>query len=169
MTLLGAVGQWLIVFVFAASAVGKAVAFGRFRDGIPALWPVPRRSLTPLAGLVVAGELAVVVLAAVPATRAVGLILAAALLLAFSVVIVRTLRAASGAACNCFGGAIVPLAPRHLLRNGFLLASVVAGLRWGGATALGGPHLAWALALAFIAVIPVALLDEFSYALGTAE
>ena len=169
MTLLAAAAQWLIVFVFAGSAAGKAVAFGRFRDGIPALWPVPRRILAPLAGLVVGGELAVVVLAAVPATRAVGLILAAVLLLAFSGVIVRSLRAASGAACNCFGGAVVPLAPRHLLRNGFLVLAVIAALRWGGAAAVGGAHLAWALALAFVAVVPVALLDEFSYVLGTAE
>jgi hypothetical protein len=169
MTLVAAAAQWLIVFVFAGSALGKAVAFGRFRDGIPTLWPVPRRILAPLAGLVVAGELAVVVLAAVPATRAMGLILAAVALLAFSGVITRTLRAASGAACNCFGGAVVPLAPRHLLRNGFLLAVVIAALRWGGTGAVGGPDLAWALALAFVVVIPVALLDEFSYVLGTAK
>lgn len=169
MSALALSAQWLIVFVFAFSVVGKASGLRRFRAGLPALLGVSQRTAVPLAFLVVAGECAIAVSTAIPASRGAGLLAAAVLLIAFCAVIVRVQRNASGAACSCFGGSIVPLSPRHLARNGVLLAAACVGLAAGDANSDSGRALAWSMVAGLVLAVPIALLDEFSYALGWGE
>lgn len=66
-------------------------------------------------------------------------------------------------------GSIVPLSPRHLARNGVLLAAACVGLAAGDANSDSGRALAWSMVAGLVLAVPIALLDEFSYALGWGE
>jgi hypothetical protein len=61
--------------------------------------------------------------------------LAVLLTAAFSYAVLRTIRSGNRTPCRCFGRSSSPLGPRHLVRNGLLLAVAVAGL---GASVAGG-------------------------------
>ncbi|GAA2015371.1 hypothetical protein GCM10009839_08290 [Catenulispora yoronensis] len=177
------VARWLAVLVFVASAVAKASAFGAFRVELPHLIPrlsrpsrrvrPSRRSgpvVTGLAAFVVAAEGATAALMAVPATAEAGAAIAAALLVAFTGVLVRALRVADGAACNCFGASTSAVAPRHVVRNVLLLGAALLA----AASPADPPHaslraVGWALAVAITAAVPVVLLDEFADVLRPAK
>ncbi|WP_020554394.1 MauE/DoxX family redox-associated membrane protein [Embleya scabrispora] len=118
----------LIGLVFAASAVTKLRDFDGFVDSIPGLVPMRAGSTRPIGYAVVAGEISVPVLVPVPPTRGPGFAIAGVLLAAFTAAIGAALRRGRRSSCRCFGASDAPLGPRHLVRNGVLLAASIAGL-----------------------------------------
>jgi hypothetical protein len=117
----------LLLLVFVASALGKIrsrTARVGFVQSLRDLRLVPDGTVRAVAAGVIGGEVGAVLLLAAPATVPVGLALAGALLVAFTVSILVTLRRGVRAPCRCFGSAALPLGRRHVLRNGLLLAVV---------------------------------------------
>ena len=127
----------LIGLVFVASAVTKLRDFGGFARSLPALAPVAPGLVRPLASAVVAAEAVVPVLLAVPPWASYGFALAFGLLTAFTAAIVLALRRGRRARCRCFGASGAPVGPRHLVRNGTLLA--VTALGWAAPPSLAVP------------------------------
>ncbi|MEW2289294.1 MauE/DoxX family redox-associated membrane protein [Streptomyces sp. NPDC047841] len=125
----------LIGTVFLAAAVGKAASgrsFAAFTSALGDLGLVPLRAVRPVAVAVVAGEALVCLLLAAPWARlpALGLTVAAVLLLAFAAAIACAVARGTRAVCRCFGGASAgPLGARHIVRNVLLagLALAAAG------------------------------------------
>ncbi|MEV6827393.1 MauE/DoxX family redox-associated membrane protein [Amycolatopsis sp. NPDC051102] len=117
----------LIAVVFAASSVSKLRDFRGFARSVPALVPLPARWVTPVSVAVVAAEAGSALLVVVPATAAVGFLLASALLFAFTAAIAASLRRGRVAPCRCFGVTETPIGPRHLVRNSLLLGLAVLG------------------------------------------
>ncbi|MEV4378059.1 MauE/DoxX family redox-associated membrane protein [Streptosporangium sp. NPDC049644] len=128
----------LTVAVFALSALSKVrsrKAFGEFLAATRTLLATSVRAsqvsgtAARTAGMmVVAAEVAITVLVALPSTARAGFGVAALLLLCFSVAIVATLRRGVRTECRCFGPSSAPLSRRHLVRNGVLLAVALGGL-----------------------------------------
>jgi uncharacterized membrane protein YphA (DoxX/SURF4 family) len=145
----------VLLVVFAASAAGKlrgASAFKAFRQATAALVPWARPVAAGLAAVVIAAELGIVLLLAIPATTRWGLVAAFALLTAFTVAIAAALRRGNTAPCRCFGRSDSPLRTRHLVRNGILLlVAATGGVMPGGGEPLGQ-------ALAGVAAVALALL-----------
>jgi hypothetical protein len=117
----------LIAVVFAASSVSKLRDFRGFARSVPVLVPMPARWVRPVSVAVVVAEASAVVLVAVPATAAVGFVLASGLLLAFTAAIAASLRRGRPAPCRCFGAGDTPVGPRHLVRNTVLVCLAVFG------------------------------------------
>lgn len=123
----------------------------------------------PLAELVVAGLLLV------PATAAAGAAIAGAMLVAFSVAIVRVLRRGERPPCHCLGQLSAgPIGPGTLVRNAVLIlaASAVAVVGWaepgpGVADWLGGldATAAWALGVTVLLLVVLILVLRFSFSL----
>ncbi len=123
-----------VIPVLAAVLVGIAfVVAGGSKLAARASWPVQARGLgapswaiplVPWVELVI-GSLLIVQLFRVPMAVA-----AAALLVVFTVLIVRKLAAGEHPPCACFGAwSVQPIGWRHVARNGsLLLLSVVAAL-----------------------------------------
>ncbi|MGH3758720.1 MauE/DoxX family redox-associated membrane protein [Actinophytocola sp.] len=126
--------------VFGLSAWSKLVAQRAFAASLRPLRMMPQRLIRPVAVVVTAAELAVAVglgwtiLAGIglapagPAVGLVSLIMAGVLLAVLTVGIALALRRGARATCACFGATARPLGGRHLVRNGFLIAVVLAGL-----------------------------------------
>ncbi|MGX7824648.1 MauE/DoxX family redox-associated membrane protein [Actinokineospora sp. 24-640] len=157
----------LLVLVFAASAVGKLrgrAAFAAFVQATAALAPLAGRYSAPLAGAVVAAEVGIVVLLAVPATAAVGLAAALVLLSAFTAAIALALRRGSSAPCRCFGGSggDRPVGTSDLARNAVLALAAVTGL--AGPVGAGDPlGLAMAGVTALVLAALVLNFDSLTY------
>ncbi|TDD84925.1 MauE/DoxX family redox-associated membrane protein [Actinomadura rubrisoli] len=148
----------LVGLVFAVSAAAKARDLDGFAVSLPGLLPsrpgtVPAR---PLAVLVIVLEALVPAAVAAPWTRMAGLVLACALLAAFTLAIGRGLAAGRPrVSCRCFGSGGAPLGRRHLVRNGLLLAAAASGLALPGTppTAAGAVIAAAAGAVAAILIV----------------
>lgn len=129
----GAIGVgccWLVAVVFAVSAVGKlrsAAVRAAFRRSVAGMAVLPARAVGPVAVAVPIGEAVAVALLVVPPTAALGAALALALLVAFTSGIAIVLRRGTRAACLCFGTRERPYGVRHLVRNGLLAATALAG------------------------------------------
>ncbi len=140
----------LIGTVFLVSAVAKLrspAAFAAFTRSVRKMKLVPAALVVPVAAAVVAGEVSIVALLAVPAdvTALLGFAVATGLLAAFTVAIVLVVRRGTDLTCQCFGASTVPLGPVHVVRNLVLLAVAVAGalaIRSGGELHLGGAGIA---------------------------
>ncbi|MGA5129976.1 MauE/DoxX family redox-associated membrane protein [Streptomyces olivoreticuli] len=159
----------LIGVVFLVSFWSKArgrAAFAAFVDSVAALGVAPSGPTAPVAGAVVAAEGAIWVLLVTPSDEATaaGLSLAAVLLSAFAVAIARSVHRGARTSCRCFGATTVPLGPRHVVRNVFLIAVCVGG----ALAALGGTAKATAAGGAVAAVAGlilgalVTLLDDLA-------
>ncbi|WP_329492823.1 MauE/DoxX family redox-associated membrane protein [Kitasatospora herbaricolor] len=132
------VGQGCLLLVFVLSVHGKVGGrrdYAEFTASVRALLPLvavraPAGSaaVSVLAGSVVAAEAAVVVALAVPATVTVGLALATALLVPFTLLALASSRRGSGTPCRCFGRSTTPLGAVHAVRNAALLAVALAAL-----------------------------------------
>jgi len=112
---------------------------------------------------VIAGELAVPALLAIPATAPAGFAGAAVLLGAFTGSIVTTLRRGTRASCRCFGASSRPLGPAHAARGACLLAVAAvggAGSSAGERGALDPAGVAVALAAAAAGVVLTVALDD---------
>lgn len=127
----------LIGVVFLAATAGKVrsrTSWQEFVASLAAMRVVPARLVPAAAGVVGLAEAAVPVLLLVPPARRLGHVLAALLLVAFSIGIAVTLGRRQRVACRCFGATGAPLGRRHLLRNGLLTTAALVGVAAAGAT-----------------------------------
>lgn len=132
-----------IALVFVASILGKLrgqeayAGFVRATGRLASGRVIARVPAGALAVGVIAAEVAVVALTALPATARVGLVLAGLLAVAFAVAVLAALRRGDRAPCNCFGSSVRPVGRTHLVRNAVLI--VVAGLGLAAGAAEAGP------------------------------
>ncbi|MEW2404221.1 MauE/DoxX family redox-associated membrane protein [Streptomyces sp. NPDC046862] len=145
----------LLGLVFLVSVVGKVAgrsAFTAFVGSVRALGVVPPVLVRPVARTVIAWEVAVCVLVAVPGRSAAtaGFLAAVALLAGFTTGIAAAVRRGATAPCRCFGASTTPLGTPHIVRNvvlcavamaGALSAPVAADARPGGAVVAGATGL----------------------------
>jgi len=125
--------QFVVVGVFLVAVVAKVrrrATFAGFVSSVDSLRLLPRRLSRPVAYAVLAAEMVVIPLAAIPATAPFGLAGSALMLAAFTVAVVFT-RAGKGTTCWCFGPSTTRLGWPHVLRNLTLMAICGAGL-WAG-------------------------------------
>jgi hypothetical protein len=157
----------LIGLVFAVSAFTKVRTITAYREFASWLASVP----LPLAGhgavppFLAGAEAAIVILVAIPATVLPGLVLAAVTLAVLTTGSAVAVARAARVTCRCFGSSRTPLALRHVLRNGFLLAGAVAGALAGAVAGARGtsaiaPHPA-AIALSLVAAMAAATFVVF--------
>jgi hypothetical protein len=155
--------RWLLVLVFAYSAVSKlhsGAAFRRFRTWLAGLpLPVARRP-GAAAVTVAAAEVCVVVLAALPWTRVAGLALAAAIMAVFITGTALAIARGTTATCECFGTSGTRLGRQHLARDGGLLAAAVLGAAAPGAHGAAA-GAAVSVAAAVVIAILVVFLDDW--------
>jgi uncharacterized membrane protein YphA (DoxX/SURF4 family) len=144
MQYLDIVVRCLIGTTFLVSGLSKLTgpdAFGAFVASVGELGP-PVRFARPTALIVVAAELVVCVLLAVPhaAATIAGFALTFGLLITFAVAILRAVRRGVRSPCRCFGRSATPLGYQHVIRNVALAAAAVMGAV-AAASAAGPPHL----------------------------
>ncbi len=114
--------------VLAVSGAAKLLDRAGTREAV-AGFGVPTGLVAPVAAVLAPAELVTALLLVLPPTRSAGLVLAALLLLAFTVVVVLALRAGRRPECHCFGrigGADV--SGRTVVRNLVLLAVAAVGI-----------------------------------------
>jgi hypothetical protein len=129
MPLAGYLGEtcrlWLLVAVIMAAG-GKSIAFARFRSDLMASFPELGRFGMPLAFAIVAVEwlLAALLLSGGTASRY-GLIGAAVLFAALTLVVAAVLVQDRTVVCSCFGAGSHRMSGHDLLRNGLLIGAAV--------------------------------------------
>ena len=118
-----------IIFVTAlAGKLRNRQAFRAFRDSVQDMMSLPSHWATAASTAVVLAEASIVALLSIEHTVPAGFSLTGAVLLVFSVGLVRVIRSGAPIPCRCFGASAVPISGRDLLRNAILLATVAAGL-----------------------------------------
>jgi len=133
MTYLAIACRVLLGVVFAVAVAGKLRGSGAFVDfagSIRRMRVLPSALVRPVAILVLATELTIVLALAVPA-RAAGVLgfgLAVGLLAAMTVGITISLSRGNREPCRCFGRSETPLGARHVGRNTLLVAVGLLGL-----------------------------------------
>jgi hypothetical protein len=162
----------LIGLVFVLSAASKLRNRRAFDDFVGAIRQlltavVPgrvwgRATVRGTGVAVIAAEVVIPILLAVPGLARAGFAVAAGLLVAFTVAIAAVLRRGTGTACHCFGAAASPLGPVHLVRNGILLIIAGTGLVVGGVGLDGAAPagLVVAGAAALVAAVVLTRLDD---------
>jgi Methylamine utilisation protein MauE len=112
-----------------ASKVSSRESFRKFAGSLQDMRIVPPHWAKSTAAVVVALEIGICAVLAVPHRDAgiVGFVLAAGLLLAFTAGIVVSMRKGVEATCGCFGPSSSTLGRRHLTRNLFLAAAALIG------------------------------------------
>jgi hypothetical protein len=156
----------LIGVVFAVSAVAKLRGRRTFRTfadwlgGLPL--PLARSRPGPVAAAIAAAEVTIVVLAALPWTAPVALMLAVVVLAVFTAGTGLAVARGADAPCQCFGPSTTRLAPRHVVRNALLCAAAAAGAvaTGGGGTEPAGVVLSLAAGLAV--ALFVVFLDDLA-------
>jgi uncharacterized membrane protein YphA (DoxX/SURF4 family) len=133
----------LLGVVFLISSTSKVRAPRAFVASVGDLRVLPASLVRPVAVAVIAAELAICLLCAVPGGEpaVAGFLTAAGLLTAFSVGIVASVRRDVRTACRCFGAGTVPLGMRHVARNMALAAVAVLGATaaaWPGPVRFAG-------------------------------
>lgn len=156
-----------VVFaIAAASKLRSRAAFDELVDTLPVRGPLRP---TAVGAAVVALELAVPgLLLAQPQA---GLLLAAALLGAFTAVMVATLRAGAPLTCRCFGASAQPIGAGHVARNALLLTAAL-GAAWIGAADASPADPAEAAVAMALGAIPGLLAtrwDDLAFVLGRAS
>lgn len=146
---------------FAVAAAAKAGHRDEFAGSLVALRLVRPGLARTAAITVVAGETALVGLVLWPATRSVGLVLAAAAFLGLAGVALRAARGPLPAACRCFGVSGAPLGRPHAVRNaGLAGVALLAALTSGPAPGPGA--LLVAATVAFVLVALIVHLDDLT-------
>ncbi|MEU5724188.1 MauE/DoxX family redox-associated membrane protein [Micromonospora sp. NPDC047738] len=164
----------LLAAVFAVAVAGKLrnrQAFVEFVRSIQRM-AVVAPSLTRLAAIISVGaEIVVALLLVIPAPGpgTAGFLLAAGLLVGFTVVIVGSMRHGNTAPCRCFGRSEIPLGRRHVLRNALLVAVAAAGLLASlpGGAVDAGPAVVAAVTGGALGAL-VTALDDIVYLLAPA-
>ncbi|MFI6258618.1 MauE/DoxX family redox-associated membrane protein [Micromonospora zamorensis] len=123
----------LLVTVFVVAVYTKVSgmpAWLSFVDSLRQLDPVSTNVARPAAILTVTVEVLVTLLLLVPVRRVgeIGFVLAAGLLVAFTIVIALAVAKGTRATCRCFGASTTPLGWPHILRNLTLLVVALLGL-----------------------------------------
>ncbi len=124
--LLSSMVSLTIALTFLASAIGKTRDLAVFESSIEQFRILPSPLVRPTLWLVLGSEYAVVGLTLLGEPS--GLILALALLLAFSVVITLSLWRRLDVSCSCFGPSPQKVAWADVVRNTLLILIVVTGL-----------------------------------------
>jgi hypothetical protein len=153
----------LVATVFAVSAASKLNGRASFDAFARATERLAGRAGTRVVALVVVAlECTVPMLVAYDATAFAGLLVAALLLSAFSVAIVRALHRGAQAPCRCFGRSERPLGRRHLARNGLLIGVALAGVTAESVrdAPLHGGGVVVAVAGGLLTALIVVLLDD---------
>ncbi|GAA3388435.1 MauE/DoxX family redox-associated membrane protein [Cryptosporangium minutisporangium] len=159
----------LVIGVLSVSLLSKLrsrAAFRAFADGLAALRVVPGRWAPALAGLSVAAEMAVVGALLWPGGTVVGLAGGAVLFAGFTVALSVAVRRRATVGCHCFGVTSAPVAPRHVVRSGFLAVTSLAAFCGAATTSserltgLPAAQLIAALAAAGILVAGLVWLDD---------
>lgn len=158
--------------VFLLAVAGKVLgsgAFAEFTRSVADMKAVRPRLVQPAARATVLAEALVLVLVAIPLriTAVLGFAVAVLLTALFSNAIRRTLRSGNRVPCRCFGRSSSPLGPRHLVRNGLLLALTVTGLAvsWAAGSADLAGALVAVLAGLFLGLI-IASFDDLAQLLA---
>lgn len=155
----------LICGTFAVSAFGKLrsrAAYARFAASVTSLAGLRGRPALGAAGCVCALEVGICATALMPDADRVGLGVAVLLLAAFTVTLVRTVRAGRQVSCNCFGASSTPVSVQHVVRNALLLTAAAVGLVLGSPYGHGHSLSALGVSLcAFVAVVGVTVVSAF--------
>ncbi|WPW27305.1 MauE/DoxX family redox-associated membrane protein [Streptomyces atratus] len=160
----------LLVVVFTVAVVSKlrsAESFGAFVRSVQGFAVLSPRRGRAVARLVTGAEVAGVVLLLLPGPVAiVGFALVGCMLGAFTLAIGASLRRGVPVPCRCFGASTSSAGPRHLVRNGFLIAVAVTG---AVGTSHGLPEVPGGLAVAagtgLVLGVVVTVLDDISESL----
>ena len=160
--------QLLLVLVFAWSALSKSTpgSFRAFHTSLAAFVPFGPATRKRLSAVVVGAELIVAPLIAVPATKVLGLLVAASILAVFTIVMVRALRRGVHSPCNCFGSSGDVIAFPHVARNLFLLGTAVAGVALAitqPPTPLSIPHYVVSVLVTAMLVLAIRLTDVIAF------
>jgi hypothetical protein len=128
MQIIEAACRGVLFVVFAVAVLGKAASAPRRRSFAAALagFGIGHRARSPIAAVVIIGELVTVALLAFAPAR--GYVAAAAWLTVLTLVIARTLAAGAPAVCRCFGGSDSALALHHVVRNALLFGVAALAL-----------------------------------------
>lgn len=144
------IGGLALALLFAGAAVHKARDRTRFAAILADYEILPARLAAPAGLGLIVGEAGVALALLVPATRAVGALLAAALLLLYGAAIAINLaRGRRTIDCGCGGAADQPLSEALLLRNGVLVVVALVcslGVRARPLVAIDGLTIALAVA-----------------------
>ncbi|QFU90265.1 MauE/DoxX family redox-associated membrane protein [Amycolatopsis sp. YIM 10] len=125
----GIVVRTVLVLVFLLAALGKLRGPGSLAETIDRVVRLPRAVTITLTALTIIAELtAVVLLTAGGGFLHTGLVLAAALLAAFSVVVLAAIRRGHRVRCACFGRSPYFMSGDDLARNVVLLGAAVAAI-----------------------------------------
>lgn len=119
-----------LLAVFAWAIVGKALDVTAFREAVVDFRVLPSSWSRAIAWVFLGAEIIVVLclLSGLAPLLLVGFLLAASLLLAFSIALSTTLLRRMRVVCNCFGRTVRYVSPYDVLRNGLLLLCALAGL-----------------------------------------
>lgn len=119
--------QVVLGTTFTLSSVQKARAVPQFKDGLSA-FGIPRRLRAAVAAILIALEMIASCLMLLPwvPLRA-GFFLCAALLIAFSIALIRAIETGATVDCHCFGPRETAISWFDVLRNMGLLALVLVG------------------------------------------
>lgn len=128
----------VMCLTFAVSAFGKARDVDAFVHSVRSFDILPSGWGRPAAWALLTAEVAVVVLQlAGPAVA--GLVLAAALLVAYIVALGVVVARRSEVRCNCFGSTARAVSGFDLVRNGLLLLVALTGVLASSASSAGAP------------------------------
>jgi hypothetical protein len=163
--------QSLVAGIFLIASISKIAGWSLFLEAIDRLVPSARPVRWIVGPTVVGTEGAIVVMVATGGAAQVGYALACLLVVAFTWVILRAIRAGNTAACRCFGPSRHPLSRWTVLRNGLLFAATFAGwsmstwFNTGGRSVLEvmTPGELVAALCALPAVMVLALFDDMVY------
>lgn len=165
--------RFALAAVFLCSSVSKLWSLSEFDEAVRTLGRLPARFARPVGLAVIVSESAVCVLLAIPGTARYGFALAGALLLLFTGLLARALRAqaAGGTAvsCACFGAGTSTVSGLHLARNGALLALTATGIALpaaGTAASLTSTGPAAAVASALLLALVIVLLEDLAFLYG---
>ncbi|GII65751.1 methylamine utilization protein MauE [Sphaerisporangium krabiense] len=153
----------LVFLVSFLSKIRSRAAFDAFAASVAAGRVLPRRASRAAAFAVVCAEGVVPVALADPSAAPYGHALAAALLLAFSGVILRSVRRGLTVECRCFGISNSPLGKRHLVRNMLICAVVLVSLGMGSPPVASVADLAVGAAYGALAALPLITFDEIVF------
>ncbi len=165
MTFVALFCRTLIGLIFLVSAGHKILSRQRLRDFTSwiAVLPLPTRRLGRLSAVVVvSAEILIVLLIALPATAAIGLIVAAVTLAVFATATVVLLRKGTRTPCLCFGPSDTPLRVRHAIRDLLLLAVAIAGALGAGLTPPPTAGVLLCTTTAFVTAFLVSAFDDIA-------
>ena len=147
-----AVSRYSLALVLCVAAIGKIRSRDDFESSVRAMTGLSVRHVPRLADAVIVSEISAAALLAVPRTGPLGALLAAALLISFTVLILRLISRHESVACSCFGASNSPAGWLQVGRNLLLLAmAAVSAFAWQ-------PDLRPGLLTAGFAVVAVAAL-----------